>query len=123
MKLTHTSLSYEASLLKSRLMLAIGMLFADLQDDEHELHLGEHSFTIEDGREEVKDIFLSFDNGELKTLTAGVYIDREVDCTNYNIGEVDCTNYNIEEMFNIDYLLVLLKALESIKQERQIQTN
>jgi len=113
MKLTHTSLNYEATLLKSRLMIAIGMLFADLQNDEHELHLGEHSFTIEDGREEVKEIFLSFDNGELKTLTAGVYIDREV----------DCTNYDIEEMFNIDYLLLLLKSLESIKQERQIQAN
>lgn len=113
MKLTHTLLNYEASLLKSKLMTAIGILFADLQDDEHELHLGEHSFTIEDGREEVKEIFLSFDKGELKTLTAGVYIDREV----------DCTNYNIEEMFNIDYLLLLLKALESIQKENKTQEN
>ena len=110
MKNTHTSLNYEATLLKSRLMIAIGMLFADLQDDEHELHLGKHSFTIEDGREEVKEIFLAFDNGSLKNLTAGVYIDREE----------FCTNYDIEEMFNTNYLLMLLKALESIKEDRRV---
>lgn len=107
MKLKLMSLQTEAALLKTKLMTAIESLFADLKDDDHNLQLESFSFTIENGKEEVKEIFLSSDEGESRILMAGAQIE-----------DMDLVYYDIEEYFNIDYLLDFLTALECITVDR-----